>query len=565
MEYVQVNTCKELKKIISKISTHRVMGIDIETDGLDPYLGKIRLLQLAVKDNPVYIINWNGVNNQGKELLNQLFGNILKVFHNAKYDSKFLIHNGINIDNKIFDTMLAEQVLNSGMNYSGFSLENLVKKYLNFNLDKSFQQSNWNSSLTEEQLEYAAMDAYILLQLYQILKKELKKEKLAKIARLESKVAITTARMELNGMRVDEKQIKEISEMLTKEADELEIQIKIILPKEINLNSPKQVVTAFNNLGIPVEKTEKDYLKQFEEEYEVIKLLLQYKKAKKRISYIDKILESIHPKTNRIHAQYKQCGTVTGRYSCTKPNLQNVPNEPRFRKCFVPEKGNVFVLADYSQIELRIVAEIANDETMIKAYRNGEDIHKKTAALINGKDIKNVTKNERQGAKAMNFGLIYGMGYKGFARYAFTRYGVEMTEEEVIYKVNEFFSCYSGIADRLYRLQNLNTYESRTIGGRRRMWKFPPPLTELSNADVQGTGADMLKRALWLLDKQLRNIKDVKLIGIVHDEIIIETPERDAKEVAEILTSSMERAGRYYLKKVPVIAEASICKSWAEK
>jgi DNA polymerase I-like protein with 3'-5' exonuclease and polymerase domains len=299
--------------------------------------------------------------------------------------------------------------------------------------------------------------------------------------------------------------------------------------------------------------------------YPLINELIRYRKVAKAVqSFSSKLPGHIHPITGRIHPDYWQIGSATGRFSCSNPNLQQIPRDPRFRRCVVPEPGYKLVIADYSQIELRVVAEISDDQRMLQAYGNGDDLHILTASLVAGKLMQEVTKEERQNAKAINFGLIFAMGAEGLQRYAKNTYGVNMILEQARVFKDRFFRAYLGIARWHKAVGHNGSQETRSISGRRRLWDHKPPITELLNTPVQGTAADINKKALGILLGRLAGT-GVKIIGTIHDEILLEAPEDQAEQAAGILKAVMIEAGSAFLKKVPVEVEVAIADSWAEK
>lgn len=565
-DYIYVTTKEQAelcRKDILK-SNPAYLGVDTETTGLNCFNNKLRLVQIASQDKPVFIFDiiQTGI----EEIKNILTTSSSLIFHNAKFDLKFLYQMGVVIEKNVVDTMLAEQVILSGSSYKGFSLKDLAEKYCGITMNKELQISDWSKPLTAQQLKYAALDAKILLDIYKHQMAELEKLSLLETAELENKTIIPTYKMELAGFKIDNKAVRDLKVDIVEDKAILLEELKELLPNVENYNSPSQIKTALKSIGLDVISTEKNELIKYVDRVPAIEKLLQYKKVAKRTSLLDSLLKEVSPATGRIHANYKQYSTATGRYSCNKPNLQGVPNTEGFRKCFAADEGNVLVIADYSQIELRIIAEVANDETMIKIFNDGFDIHKLTASIVNHKSLEEITQKERQSAKAMNFGLIYGMGYRKFKIYAKNNYGVDLTDVETKQAVDSFFLSYKGIGKRLTVLDSLFTNEERTLGGRRRLWNNKPIITERANAAIQGTGADILKQALVTVnEKLLMPDSRTMLIGTVHDEIIIETPEEQAKTVSDILQNVMEEAGMKYLKSVPVIADVSIGKNWACK
>ena len=268
--------------------------------------------------------------------------------------------------------------------------------------------------------------------------------------------------------------------------------------------------------------------------------------------------------TGRIHAECHQSGASTGRLSCRKPNLQQIPRDKSFRSCIAAPPGYRLIIADFSQIELRIAAEITGDATMIKAYHNGQDLHKMTASIITEKPLHQICKNERQAAKAVNFGLIYAMGADGLMAYAQNIYGVNLTINQAQNFIARFFGAYQGIEKWHNEIRKSITRETRTLGNRRRLWDSNPPITERLNTPIQGTSADILKKALSILPNALAGI-GLKIIACIHDEIILETPAKKAEKASHILTQTMIAAGEHYLKKVPVEVDVIISDNWADK
>ena len=295
---------------------------------------------------------------------------------------------------------------------------------------------------------------------------------------------------------------------------------------------------------------------------------MEYKKLSTLVSvFFEPLPRATSVKTGRIHTNYWQLGAATGRFSCSGPNFQQVPRDAGVRACFVAEDGNKLVIADYSQIELRIAAEISEDQRMTEAYRNDADLHRLTASLVQGMSLDEVTTAQRQAAKAINFGLIFGMGPRGLKYSAKHSYDVEMTLAEAKTFRNRFFEVYSGIRawHRKSEQELKYTNKQRTLCGRRFIWKdIPPSFTVFINRQVQGTAADIAKIALGELPSALKK-SEAKIIAMIHDEIIIEVPEANAVEAAQRLQQTMEAAGREVLKQVPVVAEARIADSWAEK
>jgi DNA polymerase I len=305
---------------------------------------------------------------------------------------------------------------------------------------------------------------------------------------------------------------------------------------------------------------------EYKDKSKMIGLFLEYRRVTKAIqSFLSPIPQYISAATGRLHPSYYQLGAYSGRFSCGNPNIQQIPRGKEFRDCFIPGNGCKLIIADYSQIELRVAAEIAQDNTMLEAYMQNMDLHALTASLIANKPIENISKQERQAAKAVNFGLIYAMGARGLQGYAKSVYGVDLSLKEAELFKSRFFNAYKGIAkwhDRMKRASGMR--ESRTLSGRRILFSEQPGITALLNMPVQGTAADIVKRALGMLVPVTYRLGG-SIVATVHDEILLEVPESAAEEASHELKRIMEAAGAYYLKKVPVVAETLIADSWADK
>jgi len=566
-EYIFIRDIETLEAECRKRLTSEAIGIDCETTGLDPYLHKICLIQIATKGHPVMIIDMRKLQGQNLSSLQELLqAPALKIFQNAKFDLKMLQQAGLMVGGNIFDTMIASYLIAGGRrkNGEGFSLKAIAKKYLNIDLSKEQQNSNWQGELTAEQLNYACMDAKILLKLREILRKKLVENKLSEIARLEFDCVYSVADMELNGIFLDKEAIEEQKETLIADIEQAEQEARADLG-DVNLKSPKQLLPLLQKkTGKKLESTDKEYLKSIG--HPLFTKLIEYKEKYK--FYTDNFValpEKIHKRTGRIQASFNQMGTETGRFTCNDPNLQQIPRRKEIRNCFRPEMGNKFIIADYSQIELRIGAELSEDPVMIEAYSQGRDLHTLTASFITGKAIEEVTKNDRQLAKAVNFGLLYGAGAETFRKVAKSDYGIEITSQEAVNFRNKFFELYKGVKQWHDRTKAKQEYITHTIGGRFRKFSRLEEykLTDRLNSPDQGTGADILKKAMVLLRPRIK--EQAKIVHIVHDEIILEAPETKAEEVKKILEDAMREAGQYYLKLVPVEVEGNICNSWAEK
>ena len=572
VDYRLVTNPEGLSDAIAPYLRAEVLAVDIETTGLDPYTAKIRLIQIAALELPVLVIDVFKAP-EAIEALRPLFsGDTVKTFQNGKFDLKFLTQAGVTIEGQIFDTMIAAQLLQAGLQRAA-SLSAIVKTYLGEELPKEEQQSDWGTeSLTKSQVQYSANDAAILLPLRDVLKQQLIQAKLVEVATLEFDCIVALAGMELTGIRLDQGEWESYCQIIGQNINKYQ---SILTEKfkgfkddkgdPINLNSTQQLQRALAEIGINVNSTSRDTLTPLVDRPVVADLLAYKKWQSQKSKYGNKISQAVNSVTGRIHADYHQIGADTGRLSCSNPPLQQIPKSIEVRQCFIPEPNCKFVIADYSQIELRVAAQISGDERMIQAYRFGKDLHKLTASLVTETPLEEVTDEDRQRAKAVNFGLLFAMGAKGLQDYAKNTFGVDMRLKEASGFKEKFFQSYSGFAKWCRGNENSNTRELRTLSGRRRAYNgSKAPLTEALNTPIQGTAADIAKTALGVLPMALGGT-EAKVVGFIHDEFIVETPEENAEVVLSIVVKTMEEAGQQYLTDVPVVAEAVIAGSWAGK
>ena len=403
-------------------------------------------------------------------------------FHNAKFDYQFLFaEHDIRVQ-PIFDTMLAAQLLDGGEQGASYALGAVAERYLEEEVDKSGQREDWSGELSGRQIEYAARDAEILLPLYERLARTLEDEDLKLVSEIEFSAVAALAEMELTGIKLDLEKWQELAvtvrERRDRAAEELEAHFPEpdgVLPLEglgprLNLNSPQQITDAFRSLGIELPDTKVWTLLKVE--HPAAKALLRYRELQKKLgTYLETYANYIHPKTGRIHANFLQCRVPTGRLACTNPNVQQIPHEDEFRSCFVAERGNTLVIADYSQIELRILAEVSEDPEFVRAFREGEDLHRVTAATMYGLKMEEVSKDQRSAAKRINFGLMYGRGPKSLS----AQLGTDEARGRQL--INDYFANYpkvqrflQGTANKASRDRTLHTLagrESASSAGRR--------------------------------------------------------------------------------------------------
>lgn len=587
MNYELIKTSDELRKAIEILSTQPVVGLDTETTDLDPYTSRLRLIQLATTDR-VYIVDFdhfaNGDANEALAPLRRLLEapRPIKIAHNAKFDAKFIKHNlGVDLGG-LFDTLLASQLVGAGDIEERHGLETVASRYLNEAVDKSERLSNWNFELSEAQLEYAARDAAVLLPLREKLIDRLKSESLVKVAQLEFECVMPVVDIELAGFYMHKERWLEQLSIVEKRRVELAEQLQQVLAEEssqgslfggpqredINLDSQQQLTKALTRLGIPVPDSTRNWkLQPLALEYPIIGTLLEYRTVQKALtSYGENMIGMINRVTNRLHADFRQIGAPTGRFACTNPNIQQVPHSVEYRRCFsgYPE-GRKLIIADYSQIELRILAEFSGDRGFIEAFNSGADLHRVTAAQVFNTSLDQVTKEQRDFAKRLNFGVVYGIGAQRFALMT----GLSVPDAENV--LRRYFATYRQLDTYLRDAANraVSERQARTASGRLVRFRYDEndrqqiSMTQRNgkNTPIQGTSADILKRALKLLRDELRET-NAKVVNIIHDEIVVESDADEAQDIAEKVERVMRLAGEEYVKTVPVKVETEIADEW---
>jgi len=572
-DYRLVATTEELAAAAKTLQSAEAIGVDIETTALSPRDGRMRLLQLATPGETFVIDLFEA--SDISPLTGVLEDGPLKVGHNLKFDYQFLrALYGVSLS-PLFDTMLAVQVLDGGNYGASYSLEAVVERYLEESLDKSEQRSDWSGELSEAQLEYAARDARVLLPLRERLAASLEEEGLGRISRIEFAAVATIAEMELAGVKLDVARWRELEVRVRDRRDRAAERLESffpppegVLPLEglgprLNLNSPKQITDAFRTLGIELPDTKVWTLLKVD--HPAAKALLEYRELQKKLgTYLETYPGFISPKTGRIHANFLQCRVPTGRLACTAPNIQQIPHEDEFRRCFVADDGRVLVIADYSQIELRILAEVSDDPAFVTAFQRGDDLHRLTAATMYGVPMEEVTKEQRSDAKRINFGLMYGRG----ARSLSAQLGTD--EERGRQLIDEYFANYPKVQRFLQRTANraMRDRTLRTLAGRVRKFGNDPVADdrgamrrEAMNYPIQGAASDIAKLALVYVREELEGLT-ARLINSIHDEFVIECAEELAEKVSEKTQAAMVRAGEDILEKVPIEVETTISREW---
>lgn len=557
----------------------QVLGLDTETAGqnsLNPFQSRVRLIQLA-SFTDTFVIDLDRVDPWPRLRPLLTAPDVLKVMHNAKFDVKFLMHHyGVEVA-PLFCTYLAAKLLAMGGRHR-YGLADLARRYLDRELDKSAQLSDFGGRLSEEQIRYAGLDAEILPPLHDAMQGLLQRNKLVKASQLEFRTVVPVAAMELRGIGIDRQLTLQVERDLQARAQALEDELLEILRSPgdlpgmntLNLNAPEQVKEALNAHGIVVEDTADSTLRPLIEHYPFLESFLEYRHIGKiGGSTIRPLIEAIEPSTGRIHASYHQIASASGRFACSDPNIQQIPREKAIRGCFRPEPGYLYVIADYSQVELRVAAGLSKDPIMTAAYARGEDLHRLTAALTMDKSVDQVSRDERQAAKAINFGLIYAMGARGLQASAKSSYGVDLSLEQATAFRDRYFHNYRGIAEWQRETERVGRQRGfvRTASGRIRAYMDEEiRVTELLNIPVQGTAAEGLKCAMFLFrQKVLEDGLDAAIVAVIHDEIIVEVREDQAEWARQLLETTMVRGIEWLVPGIVFEAEASIGTSWADK
>jgi DNA polymerase I-like protein with 3'-5' exonuclease and polymerase domains len=575
--------------VCEELSREAVLGFDTETTELDPYAGDLRLVQLSGPRN-TYVVDvkafGSGSELRGLPALDPLRAllssdRITKVAHNAKFDAKWVRHHlGAEVGG-IFDTYLASQLIAAGEQDRRHSLADVAQFFLGTELDKSEQVSDWSAAeLSQSQIEYAAKDSAIMLSLREKLWERLAADGLLDVAQIEFDCVMPIAEMELNGFYLDQarwrEQLEKVRVAQAKVADELQdmlsagvAQASLFGRAEINLDSQQQVTDALRNIGVPMpESTRAWQLQPLADKFPVVGKLLEYRGVQKSLtSFGENMLEFIEPKTGRIHADFRQIGAPTGRFSCSNPNLQQIPHEEAYRRCFRAPEGRKLVIADYSQIELRILADRSGDQSFIDAFVSGLDFHTTTAAQVFGVEPGEVSADQRSFAKRLNFGIVYGVGASRFA----TMTGLSQTEAENT--MRKYFGTFRGLDEYLRNSGRdvITSRVARTASGRMLKLRFDENDRQQIasakrygvNMPIQGTSADILKLALRYLHDAIRGTS-ARLVNIVHDEIILECDTSEADGTADRLEKAMCSAGEQFVGKVPVKVDTKIADEWAK-
>ena len=601
---VYVEHGSEVKSAVDELKTLKVVGLDIETTGLSPQHGKILLIQLGTEEQ-VYVFDVAKIGDSIKQLAS-VIGNphIAKLGHNLFFEWIWLEDNDLPLRGALMDTMQAAKVLSMGKRVR-VDLGSVVNEYLGWEMEekKELQKSfiDHKGPFLPEQIEYAARDVSVCFPLLDVFRKELFKAKLSHIWVLEGRVLPAFASIKHNGFLLDVDYYKQLLEEELQERDEACLHVVkkledagvlenyrspetgavLVHPefygkgknkiKGFNLGSVTQLGPALRAAGVPVKKSlDKTALAFLAPDHEIVRDYLAFKELKTACSQVEKLIgHAKQYKDHRIRANYRQLGTDTGRVSCAEPNLQQVKRDKEYRQGFIAPPGRILVIADYSQLELRIAAECSGEVRMSQAYREGADLHTRTAALMNGIDESEVTKDQRRDAKTYNFGALFGSGARSI-RIQAAAAGLFLTEEEAGEKLAQWKAAFPQLVG-WQRTQGNTTGPVKTLMGRRRLLTQGPngtdKYTTRLNTQVQGTGGDCMKAALAMLWEKYLSVKpEWKLVANIHDEAVIEVPEEDADEAQIVLKECMESAAyEVCLTNIPIVAEPGCGKDWSAK
>jgi DNA polymerase-1 len=565
--YTLVTAAGQLPAVVDVLGRNTHVALDVETTGLDPLIDRPRLLQLGFPDGTIYIIDLWAVPDIAA--IGNALAHMTVIGHNLQFDLAFLKHHhGITVGHT-HCAMTAARLIDAGTHcgpqFKGyFSLPAVANRYLGATLDKTLQTSDWSAVLTADQLLYAARDVLYLFDLDDTLRQLLRDLELTEVYELESALIPVIVDMYLTGLPVDPERWQDY---LTAQEDALrsyERQLADELPG-VNPMSPKQLLLALRELGCDVKSTSADVLAPYCT-IPAVDHLLKYRSLRVFARTLGPTVAraiALHG-DSRVHTPFFPLGAPTGRMSCSKPNLLAMPKTPEVRHCISARRGTKFIDADYKAIELRVLADVTQDPLLLEIFRSGGDPHRTTASLLLNKPEGQVTRDERQCAKAVNFGFVFGMGAKTFVTYAYAEYGLKLTISEAQRFLRGYRAAYVGVAAWQQRTGRLKAPSIRTASGRLRRFENPDnSYCESLNTPIQGTAADGMKKALILLHQELPRFR-AKLLLAVHDEVLIEAPAAAAEEVKAVVISCMKRGMEAFVKSVPIEVEASVRTTWSE-
>lgn len=592
-DYQLIDNEQKRTELFQLLLTKEILSLDTETTGTDPISADLVGMSFSFEENQGFYVPVPANREEAQKIVNEfkpIFENekSLKVGQNIKYDIMVLQNYGVEVKGKFFDTMIAHYVLQPELRHGMDYLAEVYLKYRTIKIEeligsKGKNQGNMRDLPPEQVYKYACEDADVTLKLKNILEKELKKNEVEDLFYdIEMPLVPVLAYMESNGVRIDVDALKQSSEIFTAKMNEIEQEVYQLAGMEFNIGSPKQVgEVLFEKLKV-IDKAKKtksgqystseDVLESLRSKHEVIGKILEYRGLKKLLStYIDALPQLIYSKTGKIHTSFNQTVTATGRLSSSNPNLQNIPirdeEGKEIRRAFIPNDGCLFFSADYSQIELRIMAHLSEDKNMIDAFLSGHDIHAATAAKIYKIPIEEVTREQRSKAKTANFGIIYGISVFGLA----DRMGVDRKEAKQL--IDGYFETYPNVKaymDKSIEVARENGYV-KTIFNRKR---FLPDINSRNavvrgyaernaiNAPIQGSAADIIKVAMIRIYERFKqeNLKSTMILQ-VHDELNFSVSPDEKEIVERVVIEEMESA---YKMHVPLKADFGWGNNWLE-
>ena len=591
-QYHLIESEEDAQELCRNFLTFSQVAFDTETTSVDAMQAQLVGMSFAVEGGTAWYVAVSRETEAAQRMVDIFrpffeHPSIEKVGQNLKYDLLVLSHYGVEVAGPLFDTMLAHYVVQPEQRHN---MDLLAEKYLHYRtipiealIGSGRTQRNMADLEPKEIVDYACEDADVTLRLYPILKEEMEKYEVTSVfTHIEMPLLPVLARMERNGVRLDTAALEETGRNFTERMQQLETDIYELAGHEFTITSPKQVgAVLFDELQISAKvkktktgqySTSEEVLESLRDKHPIVEKILQHRALKKLLStYVEALPKLIHPKTGHIHTSFNQAVTTTGRLSSSNPNLQNIPvrgeDGREIRRAFVPEEGEVFFSADYSQIELRIMAHLSEDEHMVADFNSGLDIHAATAARIFHKPVEEVDRDERRKAKTANFGIIYGISAFGLSE----RMGVSRGEAKEL--IENYFSTYPKV--REYMNESIERakqtgYITTQFGRRRYLSDINAGNATVRgyaernavNAPIQGTAADIIKLAMVAIDRRLREEKlQTRMILQVHDELNFSVPPTELEQVRHLVVEEMERA---FQMKVPLVAECGEGTNWLE-
>ena len=591
-QYHLLESEEDAQELCRNLLTFSLVAFDTETTSVDAMQAQLVGMSFAVEGGTAWYVAVSRETEAAQSMVDAFrpffeHPSIEKVGQNLKYDLLVLSHYGVEVAGPLFDTMLAHYVVQPEQRHN---MDLLAEKYLHYRtipiealIGSGRTQRNMADLAPKDIVDYACEDADVTLRLYPILKEEMEKYEVTSVfTHIEMPLLPVLARMERNGVRLDTTALEETGRNFTERMQQLEGEIYTLAGHEFTITSPKQVgAVLFDELQISAKvkktktgqySTSEEVLESLRDKHPIVEKILQHRALKKLLStYVEALPKLIHPETGHIHTSFNQAVTATGRLSSSNPNLQNIPvrgeDGREIRRAFVPEEGEVFFSADYSQIELRIMAHLSEDEHMVADFNSGLDIHAATAARIFHKPVEEVDRDERRKAKTANFGIIYGISAFGLSE----RMGVSRGEAKEL--IENYFATYPKV--REYMNESIERakqtgYITTQFGRRRYLADINAGNATVRgyaernavNAPIQGTAADIIKLAMVAIDRRLREEKlQTRMILQVHDELNFSVPPTELEQVRHLVVEEMERA---FQMRVPLVAECGEGTNWLE-